>query len=225
MSIQDKRIDFCEQKAIFENLGKVRRIPRMTTEEGLSNVIGLTMIMDKDARISCAWKAQYAVDSTKEKPVISVTSNFGNEHQKFSIVLFDINPKKATLLEMFALCSYADDNHLCKESVIASFKELKNYDQQKKYEQFIYEKNNWEEIIIKLKREYLDAGSYAQYQSCLQLLDIIDFIVEKGVENQMAGNQLLEENLESMDIEEQEDKTAEIVMDMIKKEWYKYCID
>ncbi len=54
-------------------------------------------------------KAKYAEDSTSQNPIIQIESNYGGKNSIYKISINDINPNNASHIEIFALCSYADE--------------------------------------------------------------------------------------------------------------------
>lgn len=234
MSIKDKSIDFYEQKAFYKNLKSVRKVSKQTNTIEERKIIGLSMLYDIESNYKATWKAMYSVRTMKQKPMISVVINTENTMNKYEIDLTKVHCKRATCLEIFALCSYAQDNHLCGITTFGSFDLMMKFFQRnaKQHmsernsgkEKYLQQEQDWEDIINMMKREYLDDGLYAQYQNCLQLLDMIDYFMEKNGFLSVSADSM--EEVVSEDASEyKRDSTAEAVMDMIKAESYKYCID
>lgn len=236
MSIQEKSIDFCKQKAIYENMNRVKRQKRETlNDSNTKKMIGITMLCDRETNTTYGVKAQYGSQFDETNPIVEVITNYADTHTKFEVKIKEINPQKATLLEMFALCSYADHKMEKEHSAFGSFRELKNYvniaGEQKvchmtqTYFDFVLIKSNWVDTVNLMKDEFLQAGIYYQYQTCLHILDIFDFLYllqhdELGMdlsEKEMVKSVTVVKTKSSYD-----DETADTVMQMMKKEWEKY---
>lgn len=233
MSANTKSIDFYEQKLIYQNLKRLRKNVCTTENQSEEKTIGITYMTDRKSKKTYTWKAQMNTALPDRKGIICVLAVCGSEQKKYEISLSQLNPKNATMIEMFAYCSYADYDMRGAQSAFGSFEELKNYLTmagqqrinlfQKSYEDMITEKRNWETVIQRMRQEYLEAGLYAQYQSCLHLQDVFDVMYEKsGKEDfeEATGESAYWEIVSG-----KYDKTAEAVMHSIQKEWKKYCID
>ena len=48
-------------------------------------------------------------ESTPDRPIIQVTSNYNGKREFFNIDISKVDPRNATEMEMFALCCYADE--------------------------------------------------------------------------------------------------------------------
>lgn len=233
MPSQEKSIDFYEQKLIFQNLKKIRRSDCITGNQSERKVIGVTFMIDQKTKTTYTWKVQIKNTSSTETKLLEVFSNCGKEQERYEISLTGLNPKNATMLEMFAYCSYADFCLRGAQSAFGSFEELKKYlsmagtqrlcINRRSYEELTTKKRNWEVIVKRMRQEYLDAGLYAQYQSCLYLQDVFDFLYEKN--DNKEWDICAEEPAFLEDKQQIEDKTAEAVIHSMQKEWEKYCID
>lgn len=235
MSIQEKSIDFCKQKAIYENMNRVRRQKRETLNDSKTKkMIGVTMLCDRGNNTTYGVKAQYGCNLNPDDPVIEIITNYADTHTKFEVRIKDINPKNATLLEMFALCSYADHKMDKEPAAFGSFRELKNYvnvagEQRlchltQTYFDFVLVKNDWVLTVNMMKDEFLEAGIYYQYQSCLHLLDIFDFLFRLQ-HKELETDRDIEETKTIATSDKKcvpSDETAETVVELMKKEWEKY---
>lgn len=232
MPIQEKNIDFFEQKLIFENIKKIRRADYSTDKQSERKVIGATFMIDRQTKTTYTWKVQIKKSSSPETEFLEVVSNYGKEQESYELSLSALNPKNATMLEMFAFCSYVDYCVKGAQSAFGSFEELKKYlsmagtqrlcTYSMPYKELVTKKRNWEMIVRSMRQEYLNAGLYAQYQSCLHLQDVFDFMYEKSGDFQDA---CIEEDVFAQDEQKLEDPTAEAVIRNMQKEWKKYCID
>lgn len=148
-------------------------------------VLGLTMISDKESGLTYGMSAQYAQSTTEENPVVDLISNYGNERSIYEIKINDINPKNATMQEMFALCCHADERGICERGDFGTFHAMKQYMvnastngvccRVKGYQNFLTVKLDWDKIINFMKDEFLNAGIYHQYYDCLRQMDMLDY--------------------------------------------------
>lgn len=156
-------------------------------------VLGITMI-PKEGNMSYGMVAQYAEKSTKEDPIICVTSNYGGRVEKYYVHVNDVDPADATQLEMFAFLSYADDQGLTDAGSFGSYHYLKLYARNAEengyamqvsgYGNFLQEKQNWKEIIKRMKEDYFGAKLYGQVRRCESLIGAMEApICKKTVSN------------------------------------------
>lgn len=177
-------------KSIFRRIG-VRLSKHFVTagentSEEANEYLGMTTIADGNSNISYVMRTQYAKKMTKDNPIIEVIWNYGGENKCQQVYIKLINPKKATMLEMFALCSFADAVGIYKEDT-GSFQKLKCYaynaamngrcKEITNYNDFSNRKLDWDDIINYMKDVYLDAEIYNQYQQCLKLMDMFDYVL------------------------------------------------
>ena len=97
-------------------------------KEDTGKIIGLTMIKDPNANVFWGVKAKYAQDSTSQNPIIQVESNYGGKTSIYKIPINDINPNNASHIEMFALCSYADEQGKGDNSKFGTYQTLKSFE-------------------------------------------------------------------------------------------------
>ncbi len=175
-----------------------------TTADNQSRVIGLTTIPYSDM-LSYGMKAQYAAGSTKENPIIQVTSNYGEETVSYNVNVNEVNPQNASQLEMFALLSYADEQGISNGGTFGSYHQMKTYSYNAcssgyiagysassffSYETFMTGKFNWSGIISRMMEDYLSAGIYAQSGNCKNLLDVF----KRFETNDRYGHEMPEED-------------------------------
>ncbi len=151
--------------------------------------LGMTTITDGNSNISYVVVANYAKKSTEENPIIEVRLHYNGESISKLVYITSINPKKATMLEMFALCCYADDANIYKGENTTSFQQLKGYVHNAamhglckiipQYKDFFNKKADWDRVINSVKDIYLADAVYDQYQGCLKLMDLFDYFYEK----------------------------------------------
>jgi len=166
------------------NYMKTSKAAEITTEKNNSEVIGLTMLPADAYGMSYGMRAQYAANSTKENPIIQVTSNYGGETVSYNVNINEVNPKNASQLEMFALCSYADDQRMSEAGTFGSYQKMKYYADNAQYNGYFnglgsYEsilggKYNWTSMVSRMMTDYLNAGIYNQYHDGLGLLGLFN---------------------------------------------------
>lgn len=193
------------------------------TDDSVEKTIGMTLIPDKKSNITYGIRAQYASDSTDDNPVISVTANYGGDIISRNVAVKKVDAKSATMLEMFALCSYVDDKGIREkfskeeksDSKKDTFKELKKYAvnvatngqcrRVNGYEDFVIVKLDWIHIVNIMKDQFLNAGIYQKYQQCLVYMDIFEYFTLIAISESAADGSI------SIDAEKmlEPDETAE----------------
>ena len=113
------------QTADKEFFAGITETSEKTEKKSSGKVIGLTTIPYENSNLSYGLTARYAADSTEENPIIQVTSNYGGKTVSYNVNIKEVNPENASQLEMFALCSYADDKGLGKGGTFGSYHKLK----------------------------------------------------------------------------------------------------
>lgn len=164
--------------------GEISAAAKQTTEVNCGKVIGLATIPDGNSNIFYGMKAQYAAEATEDNPVIQVTANLGGEYVSYKVNINDVDPRNASQLEMFALCSYADDKGFSSAGILGSYHSMKIFAENaeingyisglKGYGNFLNAKFDWREIVSRMMGDYLNAGVYKQYQAGQNLMGIID---------------------------------------------------
>lgn len=172
------------QTADKEFFAGITETSEKTEKKSSGKVIGLTTIPYENSNLSYGLTARYAADSTEENPIIQVTSNYGGKTVSYNVNIKEVNPENASQLEMFALCSYADDKGLGKGGTFGSYHKLKLYAENAElngycenlggYNDFLYKEYDWKGIIDQMMGDYLDAGMYGQYQDGKNLLTMFE---------------------------------------------------
>ena len=159
--------------------GNISFASELTKERNDSKVLGITMIPEEDSLITYGMRAQYAVESTEAAPIVQVTSNYGGKSVSYLVSINEVDPKNASQLEMFALCSYADDKGISDGGTFGSYQHLEYNAQHNGYcngmggtDCFVNSKFKWEEIVSKMMEDYLKAGVYRQYQDGVNLMSL-----------------------------------------------------
>lgn len=156
---------------------------------GTEKTLGLTMIPDGKSNICYGVLMQYAAASTTEDVILEAVSNYKDKRTVSEIHIKKINPKRATMLEMFALCSYADDAGISEKGATGSFGQLRRYAYNAavngkcreidSFKSFCRLKLDWDSMLNSMKDIYLEAAVYNQYQQCLKFMDMFDHFYEK----------------------------------------------
>ena len=165
------------QQARFSEISSVST---MSDEKNDNEVLGISMIKDEKSNIFYGMNAQYAKDSTSDNPIIQVTSNYGGKTVAYNVNINEVDPQNASKLEMFALCSYADDVGLGTDSTFGSYNAAKYYEinandngyisSENTFESFINTKLNWIEMCQRMMTDYYEAGLYGQYKEGQNLI-------------------------------------------------------
>lgn len=153
-------------------------------------ILGLTMVTDRESGITYGMSAQYDTTSVSDNPIITIVSNYKDRKHEYKIKIYEVNPYSATMMEMFALCCYADDKKISNSDVsFGTFHIMKQYmmnavtngicNKAVGYEKFQSVKFDWNKIVNFMKNEFLAEGVYKQYQECLHLMKMMDYFYSK----------------------------------------------
>lgn len=147
--------------------------------------LGLTMVSDKESNMTYGVRAQYAADSKESMPIIRLTSNYGNKMSIYKVNICDINPKRASMKNMFALCCHADERGMCEKSSFGTFHTMKQYmknaarkgicENVTGYLGFLEKELDWTKIADFMRKEFLSLGMYEQFDDCLHIIDMLDY--------------------------------------------------
>lgn len=153
---------------------------QLTEEKNDSRVIGLAMIPYGNSNVSYGMKAQYAPESTKDNPVIQVTSNYGGQNVSYKVNVNEVDPKDASQLEMFALLSYSDDQGISDGGSFGSYHKMKVYADNAQmngywegngdWDSFLGAKHDWLALMTQMLDDYSQAGVYSQFLNCQKLV-------------------------------------------------------
>lgn len=186
------------QKALYRNI----KNGSSKVSTGTENSIGITMMNDGSKGIMYAVKAIYK-SKTSQPYCVTVITNHAESHHAYDIDVRKVKPQDASMMEMFALCCFADDHHVTEGSAFGSFRELKNYvtlgHQQIScsafsYEDFLVKKMNWYDQVNRIRDLFLEEGLFYQYQSCLQLMDIFDYAMHFSI-NELGDDAFLSQTI------------------------------
>lgn len=147
--------------------------------------IGLTVLRGPDGLGYSLVHASYAENSTAENPVVRVqiSDENGRGEREYDIYINDIDPRNATQMEMFALCS-----HLEKQGIVGGeylgegYSNLIRYASDGGYdanaEEFVNEKKDWVAILSDAKAEEL-TEKYPVYTGWRELfLELLEQYLE-----------------------------------------------
>ena len=181
---------------------------QLTKEKNESKVIGLTTIPYGDTNLSYGMRAQYAMTSTPDDPIIQVTSNYGGETVSYEVHVNEVDSENASQLEMFALFCYTDDQGISDGGTFGSYNAMKVYAMNAEqngyceslagYDTFLYKEFDWVSIIQRMMTDYLEAGIYQQHQKCQKILETMSRYKGKSKDDGYKGDQT--------SVEENEDK-------------------
>lgn len=128
-----------KQRVGNDFIGHMSLTSRKVEKQEDGEVLGLTMI--KQPGTDCFWgmKAKYAECSTQDNPVIYVETNYGGKTVSYNVNINEVDPNNASRLEMFALCSYADDVGIGDDSTFGTYKTLCSYMEMANHNGFVFQ--------------------------------------------------------------------------------------
>ena len=151
-------------------------------------ILNITMVTDPATGVTYGCAASYSEDSTEENPIVRVTMSANGTSDVYEIAINDVDPSRATGLEMFALCCYADDHGMGRGGLgswvkAKAFMENASANGYQKgcsgKDAFLSQELDWPAALAQMGKEYLNAGIYQQYQQGQALLDMMDRFAEK----------------------------------------------
>ena len=152
------------------------RVGKYMEEQNTSPVIGQTNVFFGEEGKRYEMQARYAPHSTTDNPIVRVTVKDGDERISYDVKVFDVDPRNASQLEIFALMSYADDQGISRSGNMGSYRQLQMYAdnaQQNGYwegngslEDFVGNKQNWTQMMEQMYNDYADSGIYSQFVGC-----------------------------------------------------------
>lgn len=160
----DKKTD-----AFFE---KISSAAEVSTSKPVGKVLGLAT-MPYSGTMSYCMNATYADCSTEEDPVIRVGVTNGNASEAYDVHVKRVNPANASQLEMFALCSYTDDQGLTERGTFGSYHRMKVYARNARDNGYggagfedpeqVLQKMDWTDLLKKIAKDYCaNAVTFAQ---------------------------------------------------------------
>lgn len=152
------------------------RVGRCMEEQNAGPVIGQTGVFFGEEGKRYEMQARYAPHSTTDNPIVRVTVKDGDEWTSYDVNVFEVDPRNASQLEIFALMSYADDQGISRTGNIGSYRQLQMYAdnaQQNGYwegngslKDFVENKQNWTQMMEQMYNDYADSGIYSQFVGC-----------------------------------------------------------
>lgn len=146
--------------------------------------------MNQEAVMFCSMVASYSCDSIEEDPIVSISCNYGGYQRYIDVHVNDVNPANASVLEMFALCSYTDDKGITDGGTFGSFTRMKhcvdNDALNNRTEDMVEaikegSKLNWIEYLKRMTQEYLMCpATYGQYLDASKMLEIFSRISDNS---------------------------------------------
>lgn len=123
---------------------------------------------------------QYAAASTKENPVVKVSMQIGGETITKEINISEVNPRKATQLEMYAFFYHQDmvtgeqNTYQKFTSYVENAVQNGHFEGNQNYNDFTEKEHDWQKVIISMWEDYSDAGIYSQMQECIKLNEAME---------------------------------------------------
>lgn len=150
------------------------------------DVLGLTMIKEPGTDRFWGMKTKYAECSTQDNPVIYVETNYGGKTVSYNVNINEVDPNSASQIEMFALCSYADDIGIGDNSTFGTYNTLRSYaemanhngyldsqmEELSTFEQFKNVKLNWVNMSKKVMDLLYKCNDLIQYEKGLNIMDL-----------------------------------------------------
>ena len=150
----------------------------ITKLEGMSD-IGNVLFQRNEWKADSI-SAQYAATSTKENPVVEVSMQIGGETITQEINISEVNPRKATQLEMYAFFYHQDmvtgeqNTYQKFSSYVENAVQNGHFEGNQNYNDFTEKEHDWQKVIISMWEDYSDAGIYSQMQECIKLNEAME---------------------------------------------------
>ncbi len=167
-------------------MGVMSAASKQADKQEAGDVLGISMIKEPGTDIFWGMKAKYASCSTPDNPVIYVETNYGGKTVSYNISVNKVDPSNASRLEMFALCSYADDIGIGDNSTFGTFRTLRGYEDMAIHNGYINsetgnlnafdlyknEKLNWVDMSKQVMDLLFRCIDLAQYNKGLSIMDM-----------------------------------------------------
>ncbi len=161
----------------YENLSSAAE---KSTSHAVGNALSMTSIPFSDS-LSYGMLAFHSDQSTDDDPIIKISCNYGGEQRYYDVHVNEVNPRKASAIEMFALCSYMDEKGMTNRGTFGSYSGLHamasnasmchsfiDLDDASNYNV----KVDWVKMLKEMANEYLKVPeTYAQALKANQLAD------------------------------------------------------
>lgn len=174
------------QKASNDFIGYMSVASKKVERQEDGDVLGLAMINEPGTNCFWGMKAKYAEGSTQDNPIIYVETNYGGKTVSYKVNINEVDPSCASKLEMFALCSYADDVGIGDNSTFGTYNTLRSYEEMANhngyldsqmgelsiFEQFKNIKLNWANMSRKVMDLLYKCNDIIQYKKGLNIMEL-----------------------------------------------------
>lgn len=160
---------------------------KMEMPESENKTLGMGFLHDRNMPISYGMCAKYAEDYSEDNPVIKITVTKPNGREEYRVNINDVNPRNATEIEMFALCSYADAKGIGTGGTFGSLQALNYYrdnaihngyfEPTHETDSFKSVKQDWMKMVQLMMKDYMEAGLFKQSLDGKGLLGIFERFV------------------------------------------------
>lgn len=169
--------------AFYEDLSSASE---KSTSHAVGDALALTAIPYNDS-LSYGMLAFNSDRSTEEDPIIKISCNYGGQQRYYDVHVNEVNPRNASAVEMFALCSYMDEKGMTDRGTFGSYSKLQamgsnasmingfvDLDDSSNYNV----KVDWIKMLKEMANEYLKVPeTYAQSLAANKLADeLMDYI-------------------------------------------------
>ena len=157
-----------------------------STSHAVGDALALTAIPYNDS-LSYGMLAFNSDRSTEEDPIIKISCNYGGQQRYYDVHVNEVDPRNASAVEMFALCSYMDEKGMTDRGTFGSYAKLHamgsnasmsngfiDLDDSSNYNV----KVDWIKMLKEMANEYLKVPeTYAQSLAANKLADeLMDYI-------------------------------------------------
>lgn len=169
--------------AFYEDLSSASE---KSTSHAVGDALALTAIPYNDS-LSYGMLAFNSDRSTEEDPIIKISCNYGGQQRYYDVHVNEVDPRNASAVEMFALCSYMDEEGITDGGTFGSYAKLHtmgsnasmingfvDLDDSSNYNV----KVDWIKMLKEMANEYLKVPeTYAQSLAANKLADeLMDYI-------------------------------------------------
>jgi hypothetical protein len=169
--------------AFYENMSTAAE---KSTSHAVGDALALTSISYNDS-LSYGMLAFHSDKSTAEDPIIKISCNYGGQQRYYDVHVNEVDPRNASAVEMFALCSYMDEEGITDGGTFGSYAKLHamgsnasmingfiDLDDSSNYNV----KVDWLKMLKEMASEYLKTPeTYAQSLAANKLADeLMDYI-------------------------------------------------
>ena len=151
-----------------------------STSHAVGDALALTAIPYNDS-LSYGMLAFNSDRSTEEDPIIKISCNYGGQQRYYDVHVNEVDPRNASAVEMFALCSYMDEKGMTDRGTFGSYSKLQamgsnasmingfvDLDDSSNYNV----KVDWIKMLKEMANEYLKVPeTYAQSLAANKLAD------------------------------------------------------